>query len=93
MPGSSFRSCPVEPSSPKFPKVPLIAGLSVLVGALFAAGVVFFLETLDRRVRSRSDLESRLAVPTLGRLSKWQPTGGRLLAAPARAAKALPHPW
>ncbi len=83
----------VEPITPKFPKVPLIAGLSVLVGALFAAGVVFLLETLDRRVRSRSDLESRLAVPTLGRLSKWQPTGGRLLAAPARAAKALPHPW
>jgi succinoglycan biosynthesis transport protein ExoP len=83
----------VEPITPKFPKVPLIAGLSLLVGTLFAAGVVFFLETLDRRVRSRSDLESRLAVPTLGRLSRWQPTGGRLLAAPARAAKALPHPW
>jgi chain length determinant protein EpsF len=83
----------IEPLSPKFPKVPLISGLSVLIGALFAAGVVFLLETLDRRVRSRADLESRLAVPTLGRLSKWQPTGGRLLAAPARAAKALPHPW
>lgn len=83
----------VEPTAPKFPKVPLIAGLSVLIGTLFAAGVVFFLETLDRRVRSRADLESRLAVPTLGRLSKWQPTGGRLLPAPARAARALPHPW
>jgi hypothetical protein len=58
---------------------------------------VFLLETMDRRVRSRSDLESRLAVPTLGKLSKWQPTSGRLLPAPAfsgaRAARALPHPW
>ena len=35
----------------------------------------------------------RLAGPTLGRLSKWQPTGGRLLPAPGRASRALPHPW
>ena len=82
-----------QPSAPAFPKVPLISVLSVLVGALFAAGVVFLLETMDRRVRSRTDLESRLAVPILGRLSKWQPAGGRLLPAPARAAHALPHPW
>jgi hypothetical protein len=51
------------------------------------------LETLDRRVRSRSDLESRLAVPSLGLLSKWQPTGARLLPAPQRPAGALPKPW
>jgi len=83
----------VAPLKPTSPKVGLISGLSVLVGALLAAGVVFALETLDRRVRSRADLESRLAVPTLGRLSRWQPTGGRLLPAPVRAARALPHPW
>ena len=51
----------------------------------------------QRRVRSRNDLESRLAVPSLGRLSKWQQTGGRLLPATipsnSRAARALPHPW
>jgi len=83
----------IEPLRPVHPKVGLIAGLSVLVGALLAAGVVYVLETLDRRVRSRNDLESRLAVPSLGRLSKWQPTGGRLLPAPMRAARALPQPW
>ena len=55
--------------------------------------MVYLLETLDRRVRSRVDLEARLAVPSLGRLSKWQPTGGRLLAAPRPAARALPHPF
>ncbi|HEX2566198.1 MAG TPA: Wzz/FepE/Etk N-terminal domain-containing protein [Burkholderiales bacterium] len=82
-----------QPLAPKYPNVPLISALSVLIGALFAAGVVFLLETMDRRVRSRSDLESRLAVPILGRLSKWQPAGGRLLPAPARPAHALPHPW
>jgi capsular polysaccharide biosynthesis protein len=83
----------IEPLEPKSPKVGLIAGLSIAIGTLLAGVVVFLLETLDRRVRSRGDLESRLAVPSLGRLSKWQPTGGRLLPAPLRAARALPHPW
>ena len=80
----------IEPIEPVFPRVGLISALSVVIGALLAAGMVFMLETLDRRVRSRADLESRLAVPTLGRLSRWQPTGSRLLPAPVRA---LPHPW
>jgi polysaccharide biosynthesis transport protein len=83
----------IEPAKPAFPKIPLIAGMSVLLGLMLATMMVYALETLDRRVRSRSDLETRLAVPSLGRLSKWQPTGGRLLPAPARAARALPHPW
>jgi polysaccharide biosynthesis transport protein len=83
----------VEPLKPTHPKVGLISGLSVLIGLLLAAAVVYILETLDRRVRSRADLESRLAVPSLGRISKWQASGGRLLPAPVRANKALPHPW
>lgn len=86
----------VAPIEPKSPKVGLVTGLSVLIGGLLAAGVVFLLESLDRRVRSRADLESRLAVPSLGRLSRWQPAGGRLLAAPGgagRSSRALPHPW
>jgi hypothetical protein len=76
--------------------VGLIAGLAVVLGLMLATGIVYMLETLDRRVRSRYDLESRLAVPSLGRLSKWQPSGARLLPAPisssARAARALPYP-
>jgi polysaccharide biosynthesis transport protein len=83
----------VEPLKPVHPKIPLIAGLSLVLGLLLATGIVYVLEMLDRRVRSRQDLESRLAVPSLGRLSKWQPTGGRLLPAPMRAARALPQPW
>jgi protein tyrosine kinase modulator len=81
----------VTPINPAHPKVGLISGLAVVVGLLFAAAVVYVLETIDRRVRSRADLESRLAVPSLGRLSKWQPTGGRLLPAPLGAARALPY--
>jgi len=83
----------VEPLTPTQPKVGLISGLAILIGALLAGGIVYVLETLDRRVRSRSDLESRLAVPSLGLLSKWQPTGARLLPAPQRSAGALPKPW
>jgi uncharacterized protein involved in exopolysaccharide biosynthesis len=83
----------IEPLKPAHPKVGLISILSVLIGGLLAGGVVYVLESLDRRVRSRADLESRLAVPSLGRLSRWQPMGGRLLPSPARAARALPHPW
>jgi chain length determinant protein EpsF len=82
-----------EPLKPAHPKVGLISGLAVVLGALLATAVVYVLETLDRRVRSRSDLEARLAVPSLGRVSRWQPTGGRLLPAPMNAARALPHPW
>jgi chain length determinant protein EpsF len=83
----------IEPAKPAHPNIPLIAGLSVLLGLMLATMMVYALEMLDRRVRSRSDLESRLAVPSLGRLSRWQPTGGRLLPAPSGAARALPHPW
>jgi len=86
----------VEPVKPAQPKVGLIIGLALVVGMLLAAGVVYLLEMMDRRVRSRSDLEARLALPTLGRLSRWQPAGGRLLPATIsgpRAARALPHPW
>jgi chain length determinant protein EpsF len=83
----------VAPLKPMHPKVGLIAGLSVVLGALLAGALVYVFEMLDRRVRSRADLESRLAVPSLGRLSKWRPSGGRLLPAPMKAARALPHPW
>jgi chain length determinant protein EpsF len=86
----------VEPLKPAVPKVGLISALSVLIGVLLAAGMVYVLELLDRRVRSRTDLESRLAVPSLGILSRWTPAGGRLLPSPnspVRNAHALPRPW
>src|SRR5882672_10700256 len=86
----------VEPLKPAVPKVGLISALSVVIGFLLAAGMVYLLEVLDRRVRSRTDLESRLAVPSLGLLSRWTPAGGRLLPSPnspMRNTHALPRPW
>ena len=84
----------VEPLKPAMPKVGLISGLSVLIGLLLAAGMVYALEFMDRRVRSRTDLESRLAVPSLGALSRWTPAGARLLPSPNSPVRnALPRPW
>jgi protein tyrosine kinase modulator len=84
----------VEPLRPAMPKVGLISILSVVIGLLLAAAVVYALEMMDRRVRSRSDLEARLAVPSLGILSKWTPAGGRLLPSPNSPVRnALPRPW
>lgn len=88
----------VEPVEPAAPRLGLISGLSVLIGLLLAAGLVYLLEMTDRRVRSRGDLEQKLAVPSFGNLSKWLPSGGRLLPSPqyatgGGAARALPHPW
>jgi uncharacterized protein involved in exopolysaccharide biosynthesis len=84
----------VEPLKPAVPKVGLISALSVLIGLLLAAGMVYALEMMDRRVRSRADLESRLAVPSLGILSRWTPAGGRLLPSPSSPVRnALPRPW
>ncbi len=84
----------LEPLKPAFPKVGLISALSVLIGLMLAAGVVYVFEYLDRRVRSRTDLESRLAVPSLGVLSRWTPAGARLLPSPNSPVRnALPRPW
>jgi chain length determinant protein EpsF len=88
----------VEPVEPAAPRIGLISGLSVLIGLLLAAGIVYLLEMTDRRVRSRGDLEQKLAVPSLGNLSKWLPSSARLLPSPqyapgGAAARALPHPW
>ncbi len=79
----------VAPIYPAQPRLPLIAVMALGLGLMLAAMMVYALEMVDRRVRSRSDLESRLAVPSLGRLSRWQPSGSRLLPAPS-GARALP---
>lgn len=83
-----------EPIEHAVPKVGLISILALVIGLVLAAGVVYLFEMLDRRVRSRTDLEARLAVPSLGVLTRWTPAGGRLLPSPnAPVRNALPRPW
>jgi polysaccharide biosynthesis transport protein len=49
----------------------ILGGLS---GIVFALGLAFFVDALDRRVRSSEEIEERLAIPLLGRVarpSRW----------------------
>ena len=79
-----------EPIMPSKPKVPLTLALGLFVGMLLGLAAVFFLELLDRRVRSTADLEAGVEAPLLGTLQPWQPS--RLLAGDDGTPKALPSP-
>ena len=79
----------VEPMMPAKPKVALNLVLGLFVGLLLGGAAVFFLEILDRRVRSNTDLEVGADVPLLGTLQPWEPS--RLLTG-ANAPRALPNP-
>lgn len=72
------------------PKLGLNIGLSLIVGLLLGLTAVYLLESVDRRVRSRGDLESELNAPLLVVLddirSKAPP---RLLGPGIRATPAL----
>jgi len=78
-----------EPMMPSKPKVPLTLGLGLFVGVLLGLAAVFFLELLDRRVRSTDDLEAGVEAPLLGTLQPWHPS--RLIAGDD-GTKALPSP-
>ncbi|MGE5616232.1 MAG: chain length determinant protein EpsF, partial [Bacillota bacterium] len=78
-----------EPLMPAKPKVPLNIALGIFVGMLLGFTAVFFLELLDRRVRSNADLEIAMDAPLIGSLSAWQPS--RLLGG-GDSPKALPSP-
>jgi len=71
------------------PKIPLNIALSVVVGTILGIVMVMLLEALDRRVRSRSDLE--LDVPLLAVLNQPRPAGRRP-GLPDRSRRALPNP-
>jgi protein tyrosine kinase modulator len=72
------------------PKITLNIALSMVVGTILGIVMVMLLEVLDRRVRSRSDLN--LDVPLLAVLNEHQPTGLRLLGWSGSNRPALPNP-
>ena len=80
----------VEPTVPSRPKFLLNIVLAVVVGMMLAAGMVYFMETVDRRVRSRVEFETYLPVPVLGEIGRWRPDG--YLANPGSQQRALPQP-
>jgi capsular polysaccharide biosynthesis protein len=64
----------VVPSVPLRPRLPLNLALGVVVGMLLGFAAVFFLELLDRRVRSTGDIEIGVEAPLLGTLLPWRPS-------------------
>ncbi len=69
----SVLSPAVPPTEAASPKTRLNMIFSFMVGSMLAIGFALMAEMLDRRVRSRIDLEKMLDLPVLGELS-WQPT-------------------
>ena len=72
------------------PKIFLNIALSVVVGTILGIAMVMLLELLDRRVRSRSDLE--LEVPLLAVLNERTPAAQRLLGWSGSSRPRLPNP-
>ncbi len=72
----TFLTHAVAPVKHSWPKVPLNAALSVLVGLLLAVAVGLVLELMDRRVRTDGDIYQMLGVPMLGVMPKPSSKGG-----------------
>ncbi len=64
----------IEPSVPLRPRMSLNLVLGAFVGMLLGFAAVFFLELLDRRVRSSADIELGVEAPLLGNLLPWHPS-------------------
>ena len=67
-----------------------VAPGTIVMGAMLALAVVFFMEQFDRRVRSPDDL-AITEVPLLAQLNEWQPAHS-LLGRPKGRGWALPAP-
>ena len=80
----------VVPRNHSRPKIFLNIALSVVVGTILGIVMVMLLELLDRRVRSRSDLE--LDVPLLAVLNERVPAAQRLLGWSGKNRLRLPNP-
>jgi chain length determinant protein EpsF len=75
---------PLEPDSPN---ILLNTVLATFLGGMLAFGLVFLLETLDRRVRSPNDLNEIIGIPVLGVFAPVRPAiGRRRLALPNRVS-------
>jgi chain length determinant protein EpsF len=60
---------PAEPPiDPSFPKMVLNIALAIFLGTLLGLGAALAMEMIDRRVRSRDDLEQALNLPVLAEL-------------------------
>ena len=74
----------VPPTQPSSPKIVLNTLFSIVIGIALAIVAAFFMEWLDRRVRSSEDVITALDLPMLGVLPK--PQARRLQSGSARGA-------
>jgi capsular exopolysaccharide synthesis family protein len=65
-PDAQVASQALRPLKPSSPNMIIGGGLAVLLGMMTTAAVIFLTELWDRKLRSRSDVEDRLAVPLAG---------------------------
>ena len=75
--GLSFLGNAVTPTSPSFPKVPLVILAAISIGLALGIGLALLSELLKRRVRGPSDLDFD-GVPLLGIAHLERPARGRL---------------
>lgn len=75
--GLSFLGSAIAPSSPDFPKVPLVLLGAIALGLGLGIGLALLVELLKRRVRGASDLDFE-GIPLLGIAHLERPTPGRL---------------
>jgi capsular exopolysaccharide synthesis family protein len=70
LPDGTPRVIPVEsaelPTSPVSPRTDRNTALGIVLGALLGLGYAVLRSTLDRRLRTASDVESRFPVPVVG---------------------------
>ncbi|NOY71320.1 MAG: hypothetical protein GXP14_02920 [Gammaproteobacteria bacterium] len=57
-------------SKPSSPKIKQNIFLAFVLGGLFGVGLAFLTEMIDRRIRTRDDIEEDLGIPVLGVLGK-----------------------
>jgi tyrosine-protein kinase Etk/Wzc len=62
-------------STPVNPRGRINIFLGALLGLILGAGAAFFLEYLDRTIRTTADVESSLGVPVLGIIPRLRPVG------------------
>ncbi|HEX6733453.1 MAG TPA: GNVR domain-containing protein [Azonexus sp.] len=82
----------VPPFKATRPIIMLNIALAMVVGTLLGLCIVYLMEMLDHRVRSRRDLHNEWPVPVLAELSSWQPPAGGRLSGPSDGLPALPNP-
>ncbi|WP_052055734.1 polysaccharide biosynthesis tyrosine autokinase [Myxosarcina sp. GI1] len=56
------------PTSPSSPKIPFVLAIALIIGVIFATGIILLLETIDRTLYDGKEIEGQLRIPLLATL-------------------------